>query len=138
MSFDMAVWEGVRPSTDAEGLAEFNRLHARSLEGGASVEPSARMKKFIAAITEKYPDIVDLPDDLVDDGVWSDGRSRTTRAARTSTSASCGAAPGRSRSSSQTWPASMGSCASTRSLASCADFGGLLQPAPETSREPAA
>jgi hypothetical protein len=73
MSFDMAVWEGVRPSTDAEGLAEFNRLHARSLEGGASVEPSARMKKFIAAITEKYPDIVDLPDDLVDDGVWSDG-----------------------------------------------------------------
>ncbi len=31
------------------------------------------MTRFIATITEKYPDIVDLPDELVDEGVWSDG-----------------------------------------------------------------
>jgi hypothetical protein len=31
------------------------------------------LKGFIATITEKYPDVVDLPDDQVDDAAWSDG-----------------------------------------------------------------
>ena len=72
MSFDLAVWEGSRPLTNEAGLEEFKRLYAKYLEEGVSEEPSARVKAFIAAITEKYPDIVDLPEDQVDDGVWSD------------------------------------------------------------------
>jgi hypothetical protein len=72
MSFNLAVWEGPRPGTNADALAEFERLYAEYMEG-ESVAPTARVKAFIAAITAKYPDLVDLPDDQVDDGVWSDG-----------------------------------------------------------------
>ena len=39
MSFNLAIWEGSRPRTDEEGLAEFRRLHAKYLEDGVSVEP---------------------------------------------------------------------------------------------------
>jgi hypothetical protein len=72
MSFTIAVWEGPRPRTNQEGAAESARLNARYLDGKA-VKPSASIKAFIAAITAKYPDLTDLPDDQVDDGVWSDG-----------------------------------------------------------------
>jgi hypothetical protein len=73
MSFDLAVWEGRLPRTDADALAEFKRLYAQHLEDGPTSPPSDRIKTFIDAITETYPDIMDLPDDKIDDGVWSDG-----------------------------------------------------------------
>ena len=73
MSFDLAVWDGPQPRTDADGLAEFTRLHAKHFDIGPTSPPSERIKRFIAAITERYPDIMDLPGDEIDDGVWSDG-----------------------------------------------------------------
>ena len=73
MSFDLAVWEEPTPRTDGEALDELQRLRAQYLGKGASAPPSERIKAFIAALTERYPDITELPDDEVDDGVWSDG-----------------------------------------------------------------
>ena len=73
MSFNIAVWEGETPAGDTEALAEFQRLSAKYLDGDDATETSPAIKAFIAAMTAEYPDIVDLPDDEVDDGVWSDG-----------------------------------------------------------------
>ena len=72
MSYNLAVWEGPPPSTDEEAVAEFERLQARYMSG-TTEQPSPAIRAFVAAITSEYPDIVDLPDDRVDDGVWSDG-----------------------------------------------------------------
>jgi hypothetical protein len=71
MSFTLAVWEGPRPSADA--LAEFERLSARYLGTDDPAPPTPRVRAFIEAITAKYPDLGDLSDDEIDDGVWSDG-----------------------------------------------------------------
>jgi hypothetical protein len=73
MSFDLAVWEGPRPRTDSEAQSEFKRLTASPVGAGPSGPPGDKIRAFIAAITAVYPDITDLPDDEVDDGVWSDG-----------------------------------------------------------------
>jgi len=73
MSYNLAIWEGPPSSTDEEAAAEFERLHAKYVSGGTTEPPSPAIRAFIAAITSEYPDIVDLPDDRVDDGVWSDG-----------------------------------------------------------------
>lgn len=73
MSFNLAVWEGAAPETDAEGAAAFKALYAKHVEHGASEEPSSAIRAFIASITAKYPDLLDLSDDDVDGGVWSDG-----------------------------------------------------------------
>ena len=73
MSFDLAVWEGVTPRTDVDALVTFESLYAKHAEGGRSEEPSAAIRSFIAAITATYPDLMDLSDDEIDDGVWSDG-----------------------------------------------------------------
>ena len=72
MSYNLAVWEGPPQSADEETVAEFQRLYAKYMDG-ATEPPSPAIKAFIAAITSEYPDIVNLPDDRVDDGVWSDG-----------------------------------------------------------------
>jgi hypothetical protein len=72
MSYNLAVWEGPLPPTDEEAAAQFERLHAKYM-GDATESPSPAIQAFIGAITAEYPDIVDLPDDEVDDGVWSDG-----------------------------------------------------------------
>ncbi|HEY1692984.1 MAG TPA: hypothetical protein VGG39_12530 [Polyangiaceae bacterium] len=73
MSYNLAVWEGSLSTTDGDAALEFDRLFARYMEGDAKEPPSQAIAAFVAAITSEYPDIVDLPDEKVDDGVWSDG-----------------------------------------------------------------
>ena len=69
----MPCGKALAPRTDAEALAEFKRLYALHFEIGPTSPPSDKIKFFLAAITKKYPDITDLPDEEIDDGVWSDG-----------------------------------------------------------------
>jgi hypothetical protein len=71
MSFDLAVWEGARPRTNEDGAAEFAQLHANYIDG-KPVKPTPRITAFVAAVTAKYPDLTDMPDDRVEDGVWAD------------------------------------------------------------------
>jgi hypothetical protein len=53
MSFSLAVWEGAPPQTDTAALAEFKRLYALHFEIGPTSPPSDKMRKFLAAITER-------------------------------------------------------------------------------------
>jgi hypothetical protein len=73
VSFDLAVWEGPKPQTDTDALAEFERLYAEHIGSGSNEAPSPAIREFVAAITTDHPDLTDLPDDEIDEGVWSDG-----------------------------------------------------------------
>ncbi len=71
MSFTMAVWVGSKPASDAEAEREFSRLHAQYFT--TKCEPAPEILAFIAAATARFPDLIALSDDDVDDSVWSDG-----------------------------------------------------------------
>jgi len=73
MSFDLAVWEGMPPRSAADASETFQRLYGRHVEGEAHEEPSPAIRAFVEEITTEYPDLVDLPEDKIDDGVWADG-----------------------------------------------------------------
>lgn len=65
-SIDQVAWEQLRETIHAEG------------------EPAKSLQKLIVELTKKYPCICDLPDNEIDDGVWSDGplmRNAGSRAA---------------------------------------------------------
>ncbi|WP_063763933.1 hypothetical protein [Actinoplanes subtropicus] len=70
MSYDLAVWEGDRPANDAAAAAEFEALYARFVESAESVEPTARIAAYVAALLDRYPDI---DTDAGDDSPWSSG-----------------------------------------------------------------
>jgi hypothetical protein len=75
MSFNVAVWEGARPKTDALARVEFQRLYATYADGaGSTKSPSAAVRRFVATITAAYPDAASLAPDRADGSVWSDGR----------------------------------------------------------------
>jgi hypothetical protein len=70
MSYDLAVWEGDRPTNDAAAAAEFDALYARFVESEESVEPTARIAAYVAALLDRYPDI---GTDAGEDSPWSTG-----------------------------------------------------------------
>ena len=70
MSYDLAVWEGDRPANDAAAATEFQALYARFVESEESVEPTARVAAYVAALLNRYPDI---DTDAGDDSPWSSG-----------------------------------------------------------------
>jgi hypothetical protein len=73
MSFNLAVWEGTPPRTAVEAVTIFEGLYAKHVEEGTAEEPSPAIRAYIKAITSTYPDLLDLSDDQIDEGVWSDG-----------------------------------------------------------------
>ena len=73
MSFDLAFWVGARPSDDRAALEEFRSLCERHAEGGEPSDPHPTLLAFIADVTQTYPDLMDLPDERVDQGIWADG-----------------------------------------------------------------
>src|SRR5215218_2943748 len=73
MSVDLAVWEGEAPASDAEAGAVFEELYERYVESGEEVEPTDRVRQFVAALLARYPDLTELDDDAVDDSPWADG-----------------------------------------------------------------
>ncbi|WP_063763923.1 hypothetical protein [Actinoplanes subtropicus] len=70
MSYDLAVWEGDRPANDAAAAAEFEALYARFVESEESVDPTARIAAYVAALLDRYPDIDTAAGD---DSPWSSG-----------------------------------------------------------------
>jgi len=68
VSYDLAVWEGDRPADDAAAAAEFRALYARFVEPGETVEPTARIAAYVAALLDRYPDI---DSEAGDDSPWS-------------------------------------------------------------------
>lgn len=70
MSYDLAVWEGTRPATEAEAVATYERIMAR-METGSGVEPTAAIRGYVAALLARWPDITDPAGE---DSPWADGR----------------------------------------------------------------
>ena len=70
MSYDLAVWEGDRPTGDGAAAAEFELLYERYIEFGDPVEPTPRIVAYVTALLDRFPDIA------TDEGVdspWSVG-----------------------------------------------------------------
>jgi hypothetical protein len=65
MSFDLAVWEGDRPSDDKAAAAEYGRLMDQ-LEADELGEPTPRIRAYVEALLARWPDI-----DEADDSPWA-------------------------------------------------------------------
>jgi len=65
MSYDLAVWEGPRPESDAVAAVEFARRVSemdRLYDAGQPMtEPSAAIREFVATVEGRYPDDEDDP-----------------------------------------------------------------------------
>lgn len=73
VSFDLAVWEGPLPISDAAALALFKRLSAEHVGSPPFAPPTEKIRSFLADITKIYPEARDLPYERFDEAVWSDG-----------------------------------------------------------------
>lgn len=71
MSYDVAVWEGKAPSSDPAALDVYESLWRRYER--VREPPSERLVEFVHALTSRYPDLTDVPEELVDDSPWADG-----------------------------------------------------------------
>ena len=57
MSYDLAVWEGARPSDDRAAAAEFQRLYDHYIASNGQIAPTSRIAGYVTALLERYPDI---------------------------------------------------------------------------------
>jgi hypothetical protein len=71
VSYNLAVWEGERPDSDAAARVVFTDLRGE-FTGGRGVEPTARIRKYVETLVARWPDL--SPDDEDEDASpWSDG-----------------------------------------------------------------
>jgi hypothetical protein len=63
VSFDVAVWEGGPPASDAEAVRTFDGLYARYVEGGRTA-PRTRIRSYAEALLRRYPDLADETEDM--------------------------------------------------------------------------
>lgn len=71
MSYDLAVWEGERPSSNAAALAEYVRLmDTLESESEGCAPPTAAIERYVGALLARWPD---LGEDGDDDSPWADG-----------------------------------------------------------------
>ncbi len=63
MSYDVAVWEGERPATDAEAAIVFQDLADEADE--SDLPPTPAIRDFVEALVQRWPE-------GEDDGPWSD------------------------------------------------------------------
>lgn len=69
MSYTVGLFLEPAPSNDATAFEEFNAL----AEASVIEEAHPTFVAVHAELTARFPCICDLPDEEVDDGVWSDG-----------------------------------------------------------------
>ncbi|MEU8269590.1 hypothetical protein AB0B89_20825 [Sphaerisporangium sp. NPDC049002] len=69
MSYDLAVWEGERPSTTKALAAKYEELMAY-LEADDSSAPTLRIRAYVEALLRRWPDITT---DEGEDSPWSTG-----------------------------------------------------------------
>ncbi|HZG02788.1 MAG TPA: hypothetical protein VE546_04310 [Streptomyces sp.] len=73
MTYDLAVWEGVRPSDDAAAGRLFSELYCRyiDIDTGVDHPPTERMAAYVAALLQRWPD---MDEDEDDSSPWCSGR----------------------------------------------------------------
>jgi hypothetical protein len=59
VSYDLAVWEGLRPDTDEAAAAAFEDLCGRYLEAEARAEPTQKIRRYVEGLLIRWPDIGD-------------------------------------------------------------------------------
>jgi len=70
MSYDLAVWEGDRPSDDKAAAEEFQRLYEQYIDSDVTVAPTPRIAAYARTLLDRYPDI---SPSTGDDSPWSTG-----------------------------------------------------------------
>ncbi|MFJ9423025.1 hypothetical protein [Streptomyces sp. NPDC101249] len=70
MSYDLAVWEGERPTDDKSAGQVFSDLYDRYIDGEVDEPPSDHIAAYVAALLERWRDITE---DNADTSPWSTG-----------------------------------------------------------------
>ncbi|MBT2442544.1 hypothetical protein J7E93_21040 [Streptomyces sp. ISL-36] len=70
MSYDLAVWEGERPTDDKTAGQVFSDLYDRYIDSGTEEPPSERIAAYVAVLLERW---CDLTEDDEDTTPWSTG-----------------------------------------------------------------
>lgn len=70
MSYDLAVWEGERPSDDAAAGRLFSDLYDQYIDTDVDHPPTARIADYVAALLERWRDLTEDEDDT---SPWSTG-----------------------------------------------------------------
>lgn len=70
MSYDLAVWEGERPTDDKTAGRVFSDLYGRYIDSEIEEAPSERIATYVAALLERW---CDLSEDEEDASPWSTG-----------------------------------------------------------------
>ena len=71
MSYIVSITKSDLPSSDKEAWSYLEELQKNYFN--TTNESAQIFLDLLSDLTEKYPCICDLPDDKIDDGVWSDG-----------------------------------------------------------------
>ena len=70
MSYDLAVWVGAPPQSDAAASSVYEQMMERMEAGEPEVEPSPAIRAYVEALLQRWPDITD---DADEDSPWADG-----------------------------------------------------------------
>lgn len=70
MTFDLAVWEGPRPDSDAAAASIYAQLMGRLESEEETPPPSPAIRTFVDTLLARWPDITE---DDGDDSPWADG-----------------------------------------------------------------
>ncbi|WP_307814128.1 hypothetical protein [Streptomyces sp. N35] len=68
MSYDLAVWEGERPTDDAVAGRLFSELYDQYIDTDVEQPPTERIATYVAALLERW---CDLTEDEDDTSPWS-------------------------------------------------------------------
>ena len=75
MSYDLAVWEGQRPASDAAAMTEFeqrmNAMEAAGESGEPPTSASPAIREFVAELLTEFPELGDNADDESLEAFWS-------------------------------------------------------------------
>ncbi|MFI6699111.1 hypothetical protein ACIBJC_09075 [Streptomyces sp. NPDC050509] len=71
MTYDLAVWEGERPTDDKTAGQVFSDLYDRYIDGEMEEPPTDRIAAYVAALLERW---CDMTEDDEDASPWSTGQ----------------------------------------------------------------
>jgi hypothetical protein len=72
MSYVVHIWQAPVPTNESQAWEIIEQLEAE--QGRCTTPGLPTIVEFLKRITSRYPDLMDIPDEQVDDlGVWTDG-----------------------------------------------------------------
>jgi hypothetical protein len=72
MSIDLAVWEGDRPSSEAEAAKTYVELYSRYIEQEYPTPPTDAIARYVNMLLSRWPDRTSLDEDSQDESPWVD------------------------------------------------------------------